>query len=126
MKKIILMCLLAVATGFTSSQAQIYVSIRPARPVFARPVAPAPNYIWIEEDWDGVGADYRWHGGYWAAPPHPGYRYRAGYWRNTPRGYLWVRGSWYKPGPGYHPHYHHRGGHYGGHGNHGNHGHPRR
>ncbi|WP_162903223.1 hypothetical protein [Taibaiella koreensis] len=79
------------------SQAQIYVRIRPPRPqvvVTARPVAPSPRHVWVTEDWVVDGGAYRWHGGYWAAPPRPGLVWARGHWRHSRRGDLWIPGRW--------------------------------
>lgn len=91
---------LSVAVSSTAS-AQIYVDIRPSRPVYVQPVAPGPGYVWIEEDWYPQGGRYVWRGGYWAAP-RAGYVYRPGHWRHSSRGHVWVGGQWRSPG-------HHRG-----------------
>lgn len=123
-QKLLLIGLLAVGSTIESA-AQIYVTIRPSRPVYVRPAPPSPQHVWIEEDWYGAGDAYEWRGGYWA-PPRPGYVYRPGYWRHTNRGYVWVGGRWsgrpqrnvYHRPPG---HYEHGPGHGKGHG----HGHGR-
>ncbi len=91
----LLLALAIVLTGTISGvSAQIYVSIRPSRPVYVRSVAPSPQHIWIEEDWNGRGDRYEWSGGYWAAPPQPGYRYRQGHWNHSSRGDRWTPGRW--------------------------------
>lgn len=82
------------AASFQAS-AQIYVKIRPSIPVIVRPQQPSPAHVWIDEEWEPNGGAYRYAGGHWAAPPHPGYRWRAGYWRRHNRdGEQWVRGGW--------------------------------
>ncbi len=95
------MALAAVVAGFVGAavpaEAQIYVKIRPPRPVVrvtARPPRPA-GAVWIEDDWRANGDRYDYAGGRWEAPPRPGYAWRPGHWRNTPRrGYVWVPGQW--------------------------------
>ncbi len=53
-----------------------------------RPVAPGPNYAWIDGYYDyGYGGGYSWRQGYWAPRPH----YRAVW--VSPRYY---RGSYYR------------------------------
>ncbi len=98
MKKIskILFVLMFIAFGASNSFAQIVVRVRPARPavVVARPPAPSRFHVWVDEDWVPQGGTYAWHGGYWAAPPHPGARYIPGHWRDTRRGAIWIQGHW--------------------------------
>ncbi len=77
------------------ASAQIYVTIRPSRPVYTRTVAPGPGYIWIEEDWNVNGDGYEWRGGYWSAPPQRGYRYTKGHWNHSSRGDHWTPGRWH-------------------------------
>ena len=75
--------------------AQISIGIRigtppPPRVVAVRPVAPGPEYMWVEGYWYPVGHKYRWHEGYWTrtpyagarwiAPHHDGERWFDGYW----------------------------------------------
>ncbi len=90
-----------------SSQAQIYVEIRPSRPFYTRTAPPAPGYIWVEEEWGPTHHGYEWRGGYWVRP-RPGYRYRAGYWRHTHHGYVWMSGRWYRSGRTVDHHHRHR------------------
>lgn len=115
-QKLFIALSLAVAVS-TGASAQIYVDIRPSRPVYVRPVAPGPGYVWIEEDWYPEGGRYVWRGGYWAEP-RPGYVYRPGHWAHGPRGHYWVSSGWRAPkGHGH--------GHGRGHGNGHGHGHRR-
>ena len=80
-----------------AADAQIYVNVRPPRPVVrvtARPPRPS-GAIWIDDDWRANGNRYDYAGGRWATPPRRGMAWRAGHWRNTPRrGYVWVPGRW--------------------------------
>jgi len=116
-----LLVLVIIAGSAIAASAQIYVTIRPSRPVYVRPAPPSPRHIWIDEDWYGVGDRYEWRGGYWAEPPTPGYYYHPGYWRHTDRGHVWITGRWdARP---YHGHGH---GHGYGHEHHGGHPHDRR
>ena len=79
-----------------ASYGQIVVRVRPPRPtvVVARPVAPSPRYVWVEEDWVGAGDHYRWNGGHWMAPPRPRAVWVPGFWRHSRRGEIWVTGYW--------------------------------
>jgi hypothetical protein len=94
-KRIVLFAGLLIA-GSIAARAQIYVTVRPVRPVYTRPAPPQPDYIWIEEDWNGHGNSYEWRGGHWAPPPPMGYRYRPGRWHHSKHGYRWVSGRQYK------------------------------
>ncbi|MFP5039427.1 hypothetical protein [Parasediminibacterium sp. JCM 36343] len=78
------------------SYAQIIVNIRPERPrvVVARPVAPSPRHVWVEEEWVPQGGTYVFHGGYWSAPIRPGAMYIPGHWKNTRHGWVWRPGHW--------------------------------
>ncbi|QEM06499.1 hypothetical protein DIU31_024385 [Mucilaginibacter rubeus] len=93
--KVLLLAGLLSAGAFTTN-AQIVVRVRPARPVavIRRPPPPSPRHVWVEEDWVLSSGRYVWHGGYWAAPPRPRAFYVPGHWRNTPRGSVWVPGHW--------------------------------
>ncbi|MDP9338744.1 MAG: YXWGXW repeat-containing protein [Acidobacteriota bacterium] len=66
---------------FTGSPAfsapQVSLGIRvgpPPRPryVRVRPIAPGPDYYWVDGYWYPVGRHYRWHSGYWTRPPYSG------------------------------------------------------
>lgn len=80
----------------TGANAQIIVKVRPLRPkvVVVKPVAPSPRHVWVDEDWVEDHGKYRWHGGYWVAPPHPHAVWIAGHWAGRHRGYRWIPGHW--------------------------------
>jgi WXXGXW repeat (2 copies) len=97
MKNRILALTLLTVGGFFGQVAfgQISLGIRigppPApRVVAVRPVAPGPDYAWVDGYWYPEGGRYRWHAGYWSRPPytgahwvgphHDGERFYAGYW----------------------------------------------
>jgi len=96
MKKLTnLMVVSAILFGASSASAQIYVKIRPVVPVVVATGRPSPGYVWIGEEWTEDGGNYRYAGGYWANPPHPGYKWKKGHWNNRKdHGNQWVRGSW--------------------------------
>lgn len=85
--------------GTPAFGAQVAVGIRIGAPppprVVVRPVAPGPDYFWVDGYWYPVSGRYVWHRGYWTRPPYggavwvgpryEGHRYYAGYW-NGPRG----------------------------------------
>ena len=91
---------LVLITGFLvcvylSSSAQIYVKIRPVVPVVVVTTRPSPAHIWIGEEWREDGGNYRYSGGFWGTPPHPGDQWYAGHWNHHRRhGDRWVSGSW--------------------------------
>ena len=81
--------------GSQSAKAQVSVGIEIGAPpaprvVAVRPVAPAPDYLWVDGYWYPVNGHYHWHAGYWTRPPyagahwvaprHDGQRYYGGYW----------------------------------------------
>jgi hypothetical protein len=91
-----LMMLSVILFGaYWSASAQVYVQIRPVAPVVIQTVRPGPAHVWIDEEWVEDGHGYRYSGGHWAAPPHPGDRYNQGHWNHHEgHGDSWVRGSW--------------------------------
>jgi hypothetical protein len=79
MKKFLLAAMLAgmFLAGAPAYSAQVAVGIRigpppRARVVRVRPVAPGPDYYWVDGYWYPVGHRYRWHSGYWTRPPYGG------------------------------------------------------
>ena len=78
-----------------SASAQIIVKIRPRAPVIVRTAQPTHAHVWINEEWEPDGRSYKYSGGHWEAPPHPGYTWRQGHWRHHGHhGDEWVHGSW--------------------------------
>lgn len=94
----LLLFLVFFAGATQSASAQIYVNIRPPVPVVVKTTQPKPNYVWVEEEWEPNGNDYRYVGGHWVAPPQPNYVYRQGYWKkgHKNKGQRWVAGKWRK------------------------------
>jgi hypothetical protein len=92
MKKLLAILLLAGGTMF-GAQVSFGITIGPPPPprvVRVRPVAPGPDYFWVDGYWYPVDGRYRWHDGYWTRPPyggarwiaprHDGERFFEGYW----------------------------------------------
>jgi hypothetical protein len=62
----------------------------PPRVLRVRPVAPGPDFVWIDGYWFADGHRWKWHDGYWTRPPyagarwvaprHDGQRFFEGYW----------------------------------------------
>lgn len=52
----------------------VYAPTPPPPPAYAysRPIAPGPDYIWVDGYWNWVGSRYLWVGGYWGLPPFSG------------------------------------------------------
>src|SRR5215469_7080529 len=76
-----------------SAQVSVGITIGappPPRVVAVRPVAPGPDFVWVEGYWYPVGHHYKWHNGYWTRRPYPGatwvvphhdgQRFYEGYW----------------------------------------------
>ena len=97
MKQLIVKCTLMVvlALGFSyASHAQrIYVTVQPQAKVVARPVAPRPNYIWVDGEWVRHGRNYAYREGYWVAP-RAGRVWIPGHWVRERRGWYWAPGYW--------------------------------
>lgn len=98
MKKNLLRLVLLFVVVFVVSEyasAQVYVRIRPVAPVVVRTAQPSHDHVWIDEEWEPNGGEYRYTGGHWALPPHPGYHWKRGHWRHHGNdGERWVGGSW--------------------------------
>lgn len=71
-----------------------YVAEQPGAVVITRPVAPGPNYVWVDGDYYWTGGRYVQRPGYWARP-RPGRVWHGGSWARSPRGYYWHRGGWH-------------------------------
>jgi hypothetical protein len=92
-KKTLLAFAVAMVCCIFSASAQVYVNVRPARPVIVRTVAPSPRHVWIDEDWIERDGTYIWAGGHWEEA-REGYVYRPGRWAHEGRGHRWVTGRW--------------------------------
>jgi len=79
--------------GLTGCATEGYVETQPADVVYSRPIAPGPDYVWIDGDWVWTGGSYAWHQGYWRRT-RPGRVWVGGTWDHSPRGYHWRRGHW--------------------------------
>src|SRR5258708_33001936 len=78
MTKMLAVVLLAAGSAF----AQVSIGIRigpppPPRVVRVRPLAPGPDFAWIDGYWYAVGNHYKWHDGYWTRSPYPAARWVA-------------------------------------------------
>ncbi len=95
MKKILFAVMLAAsAIVFNSCGPSRYTVVdQPAVPVYARPVAPGPEYVWVDGDWRWQGGRYVYTNGYWVKP-RPNHVWVSGNWQRTNKGYYWRRGHW--------------------------------
>jgi len=94
-QKTVLATFVVAFLNISVASAQIYVNVRPIKPVVVRIEAPTPRHVWIDEDWMERDGHYVWSGGHWEAPPHNGYRYTKGYWRHSGHGHAWHAGRWH-------------------------------
>jgi hypothetical protein len=97
MKNPILKFMLFVAISlavYSSSSAQVFVKVRPVAPVVVQTGRPSPNHVWVGEEWHEDHGGYKYAGGHWAVPPHPGERWIPGHWGHEGRGEFWVSGHW--------------------------------
>ncbi len=87
---------LAIGCSFafaSCGQSRYVVSERPNAPYYRRPLAPGPNYMWLDGDWMWRTNHYVYRQGYWAAPRY-NRRWEAGRWQQNNRGWQWQRGNW--------------------------------
>ena len=66
----------------------------PAPMVERRPIAPGPDFVWIEGHWRRHGG-WEWVPGRWDR--RPGYAWVAGHWDRRGDGWFWVEGRWVVP-----------------------------
>ncbi len=94
MKKILAAMLLAGSLFAADFSVGIRIGAPPPpRVVRVRPVAPGPDYAWIDGYWYPVNGHYKWHDGYWTRPPyagalwvgprHEGGQFYNGYWQGS-------------------------------------------
>jgi hypothetical protein len=94
MNKTLLIIAIAASLALTGCTVDGYVASQPGDVYYARPVAPGPDYIWIDGDWVWTGGRYTWHNGYWGRP-RGGRVWVGGRWDHDGRGYHWNRGHWH-------------------------------
>lgn len=95
MKKLLFLLLLisGIITFSGCGPTRYTVVSQPVAPAYARPVAPGPQYVWVDGDWYWSSGRYVYRNGYWARP-RVRHIYMPGAWVSTPRGYYWRRGHW--------------------------------
>jgi hypothetical protein len=62
-KRVLFILAVVLTCGAYNSSAQVYVNVRPPRPVVVRTEAPSPRHVWIDEDWRERGGKYEYSGG---------------------------------------------------------------
>jgi len=88
---------LVVALASCGAPRATYVQVRPNAPVYARPMAPSRNHVWIDGNWVWRNGGYVYQQGYWVVPRR-GQTYVAGRWQNNRGGWQWVPGRWQSHG----------------------------
>src|SRR5215471_3756127 len=81
----------------SAPQAQVLVNITvapPPLPVYAQPVIPGPDYMWVPGYWAWGPAEYYWVPGTWVMAPAPGLLWTPGYWGWRDGFYVWNAGYW--------------------------------
>jgi YXWGXW repeat-containing protein len=79
------------------AQVAVGISVRigpPALPVYAQPICPGPEYIWVPGYWAYGDDDYFWVPGTWVLAPEPGLLWTPGYWGWNDGFYIWHTGYW--------------------------------
>lgn len=82
-----------------AAAAQIGITVSfgpPALPIYAQPICPAPNYLWVPGYWayDPNFGDYFWVPGTWVLAPEPGYLWTPPYWAFENDAYYFHPGYW--------------------------------
>jgi hypothetical protein len=93
MQKTLLIIAIAASLAATGCAVDGYVDTQPGDVYYTRPVAPGPDYMWVDGDWMWTGGRYTWHNGYWGRP-RGGRTWVSGNWNHGTRGYRWNRGHW--------------------------------
>src|ERR1022692_2268770 len=95
MRKLLTLLLLSVGlAAAVDLSVGVNIGAPPPVRVETRPIAPGPDFLWVDGYWYVVGGHYVWHSGYWSRPPYGGARwvgpnqnggkYFQGYWRGKP------------------------------------------
>jgi WXXGXW repeat (2 copies) len=79
------------------AQVALGISVRigpPPLPVYAQPICPGPDFIWIPGYWAYGPDGYFWVPGTWVEPPEIGVLWTPGYWEWVDDAYVWHAGYW--------------------------------
>jgi len=86
---------LVVAPALSSAATFVSVNFAPPPlPVYAQPIAPGPDYMWIPGYWAWNGVGYYWVPGTWVLAPYVGALWTPGWWGWGGSAYLWHPGYW--------------------------------
>jgi hypothetical protein len=95
MRALTLAAALFVAPALSSAATFISVSFAPPPlPVYAQPVAPGPDFMWIPGYWAWNGVGYYWVPGTWVLAPYVGALWTPGWWGWSSGAYIWHPGYW--------------------------------
>lgn len=96
MKKYILLIMISFSALIFSScgPTAVVVRTRPEPPMYARPIAPGPNHVWVDGEWVWNGREYVYKLGYWAPVRRRSGYYVSGHWKAGRGGWYWVPGHW--------------------------------
>ncbi len=97
MKKYFLQIAIILFTAIALSSCgptRVVVANRPSAPVYARPAAPGPAYVWVSGEWIRQNGNYTWREGYWAPRLHNRNGWVEGHWSARKGGWYWVPGHW--------------------------------
>ncbi|MEI9945659.1 MAG: hypothetical protein WDN26_15760 [Chitinophagaceae bacterium] len=94
MKKLVFVCMMIAASCmfYSCGPSEIVVTSRPNPPVYVRPIAPRPAYVWVDGDWHARSGRYYWREGRWVRPGHR--VWVTGNWESRGSGWYWRRGHW--------------------------------
>lgn len=95
MRALTLAAALFVAPAMSSAATFISVGFAPPPlPVYAQPVAPGPDFMWIPGYWAWNGVGYYWVPGTWVLAPYVGALWTPGWWGWSGGAYIWHPGYW--------------------------------
>jgi len=72
--------MLFIAVANCGAQIAVGITIGappPPRVLKVRPVAPGPDFVWLDGYWYADGHRWKWHPGYWTRAPYVGARWVA-------------------------------------------------
>lgn len=97
MKKIFFLvstCFLMLIAISGCGPSRVVVRERPLAPIYSRPGAPGPNYVWVEGEWIRHRNNYVYRRGYWAHQRYGHMYYIPGKWISDRNGWVWSPGHW--------------------------------
>jgi hypothetical protein len=76
------------------SSGRVYVTEKPADPVYNRPPSPNPSFVWIGSGYVKRGGKSEYKPGHWASPNNSRHHWVDGYWKPKGKGWVWIPGHW--------------------------------